>query len=115
MLAKFQQWLRTNRKWRALHAREWSGHTQPAANGLTQFQCMAADSLRQAMPEISLLHSGKSETYLTGTVPGTDVKVFIYQDQAEVSGLFSGEHLDYSSPSELILDFVAAARRAGAA
>jgi hypothetical protein len=67
------------------------------------------------MPSIQLVSAGKTERFLTGTVPGTDVTVFIYEDQAEVSGLFSGEHHDYSSPEELIQEFVTAARRAGAA
>jgi hypothetical protein len=100
------------------HEKAWRDATQPAFDLLSQFQYDAWAALRKEFPEIELSTSGKTEPFLTGNIPGTAVRVFIYLDQAEVKTrdfLFSAEHYDYDSPPELIGSFVAAVRQACAA
>ena len=118
MLSRFRQWLAENRARREAHARAWDSVIEPKADGLSPFQHMAADALCKAIPSIELARTGQSETYLTGSIAGGNAKVFIYHCQAEVFGgpeLFPGEYQDYDCPDDLIRDFVATARRAGAA
>ena len=117
ILSRFRQWIAVSRASRDAHARAWDSVIEPKAHDLSAFQHMAADALSKAMPSVELAPAGQTETYLTGTIPGGTAKVFIYHCQAEVAGgpeLFSGEYQDYDCPDDLIRDFVAAAKRAGA-
>lgn len=114
-LAKF---FKQRRRRSEAHLAAWQSAVTPAFDQLSQFQYDAWSALRTEFPEIDLSTSGQTELYLTGHIPGTDAVVFLYLDQAEVKAKsfeFSGEHYDYDSPADLIRDFVAVAKRAGAA
>ena len=95
------------------HRAAWEAATQVGPDGLTPFQHLAAQALRDALPGTVLHRSGTDEVYLVGSLPGGDATVYIYEDQAEVIGgdaHFSGEHHDFDVPSELVAEFIAAIR-----
>ena len=117
MLSRFRQWLADNRARREAHARAWDNVIEPQADGLSLFQHSAATALVEAIPAISLARAGQNETYLTGQIPGSNARVFIYYSQAEVYGgpeLFLGEFQDYDCPGDLVRDFVETAKRVSA-
>ena len=99
------------------HRAAWKAATEIGSDGLTSFQRAASTALLLAVPEIQLQRRGTREMYLFGTLPSQAGEVYIYEDQAQVKGGargFDGEHQDYSSPDDLISEFVAAARSPGA-
>jgi hypothetical protein len=114
MLSWFFNFIKRQRRQKAAHRAAWQDAVKPAFDLLSQFQYDAWSALKTESPDIVLHASGNTEQFLSGSIPGTDAVVFLYLDQAEVKGsnfLFSGEHYDYDTPSDLIQDLVAAAKQ----
>ena len=86
-----------------------------ATRVLTEFQqdcetelCSAQAARNQALTERIL--AGETETFIRASVSGTDIVVYIYEDEAQfhrggkVAGRF--EHQDFSNPDELRKAFI---------
>ena len=78
---------------------------------------MVLAAVGRELPNTNFSLTGESEKYFVADLPNCGTTLFIYRDQAEVSGGPSpliGEHHDYATPEELVLVFLSAARAAGA-
>jgi hypothetical protein len=86
-----------------------------ATRSLTEFQQKCEGELCSALAArcLALAHrtlAGETETYIRASVSGTDIVVYIYEDEAQfhrggkVAGRF--EHQDFSSADELMKAFI---------
>jgi hypothetical protein len=86
-----------------------------ATRSLTEFQqkcerelCSALAARGLALADRTL--AGESETYIHASVPGTDIEVYIYEDEAQFhkdgkrAGVF--EHQDFSDAAQLQKAFI---------
>lgn len=113
MLRRFREWRGETKRWSQSHSATWGPAAETLPDGLTRFICRARDSLTEACDGIRFEVRGESEHYLYGTVPHTDVIIFLYSEGAQIyegsKELFWAEYHDYETPDHLIGSLVPAA------
>ncbi|QBB70432.1 hypothetical protein ELE36_08655 [Pseudolysobacter antarcticus] len=115
MFSRLVRWLEQNRQSRQANDAAWSPLMVRGADKLTSFQHQAAQQLCISIGQVALERLGKSEIYLSGTLPSTQAIVFIYAEGAQIhidsKAVFLAERHDYAQPQELIQRFVTAAKQ----
>jgi hypothetical protein len=119
MLNRIPEWNAARRRWALEHEQSWAGQDAMAPSGLTAFQeqCEAAlcDYLtsRGVQFRDRQVIQGENEKWVEGFVGDTGAKVYIYEDQLELSAAVKPsifERWDARTPAELIEMFMASVR-----
>ena len=90
---------------------EWADSIQIVEGGWSEFQFQCKRSLVEELgTELSPVKvdrtSAQGESGFEGTIPGTSRLFWIYVDGAQVEGLGTLEHWDFTSPALLISEFI---------
>ena len=105
MFRRLINWLQRQRLNSAAHASAWRGAAESGPDDLTNFQRLAVKALEPVTGPLALNRSGTGESYLSGSISGTDLVLYLYLDEAQVHGAkhrFIAEKWDYDSPGTLI-------------
>jgi hypothetical protein len=113
VLQRFLEWRRERKRWRRSHDAAWAPAIEITPDGLSRFIYQARDRLTEACGSIVFEARGESERFLYGTVPNTDVTIFVYSEGAQIydgsKELFWSEYYDYETPDHLLGRLVPAA------
>jgi hypothetical protein len=120
MFSRFKRWMQEGREWDHGQRVVWPRHVVVGADGLTPFQHEAVRQLVAAIGHVDLQRANfRKETYLTGTLPGTDAVISIYPDGAQIhqaqKAFFMAESEDHATPQDLIRKLVTSAQHAQSA
>ena len=108
-MAWFKRWLNNRRATRAAHSAAWADAETYGADGRTSFQRRALEAIEPLTGSLDLKVAGESEHYLTGVLPGTDVTLYLYEEEIQAYGTshkFFSEKWDYESPEALVSKFL---------
>ena len=100
---------KNEQEWSEQNNQSWEGHDIVNENGLTNFQISCLEALKKVIDSSDKKINGEKETYITGTIPGTSLKYFIYEDGAEISGEKTDlrfERWDFNTRETLINEFI---------
>jgi hypothetical protein len=78
-------------------------------DGRTNFERVALSELEAIVGPITLARGSSQLPYLFGPIPGTDLTLYLYADEAQVHGgprIFRKERWDYRPPQDSIEDLV---------
>jgi hypothetical protein len=109
----FKNWLQRRRVDREASESVWREATALGADGQTNFERMALSELEAIVGPITLARGSTQMPYLFGVIPGTDLTLYLYADEAQVHGgarTFRKERWDYRLPKDSIEDLVAFVR-----
>lgn len=115
MLTRLLQWNRQRRQWNRDHAAAWAGQNVPGASGLSLFQERCEAEVAALLQSRGLTLKGRVvkgdlERYLHAHLADTPWEVWIYTDQAQLSGPGNAtvnlEQWDARTPDELIHTFL---------
>jgi hypothetical protein len=109
------QWLKNRSERAELSRTAWENIEHKEDNSLTVFQNQCNKQLFKAFENDPDLMKGRniegtSEKYITGTLPNTDIKYWIYEDGAQIEDRRL-ERWDYETPEALIDDFISTAKK----
>ena len=101
-------WLRGRRQWNAEHVRAWAGYDAPGVSGLTPFQVRCESALTEHLGRRGVVLTARR--YIRAQLGDSGWSVFIYLDQAELSGPGRGgtnlEQWDALTPADLIAKYL---------
>ena len=104
MITRLTRWLKRRRLASAARASAWRDAQDLGSDGLTNFQRLALCALEPLTGHLTLTRAGSAESYLTGSLCGTDLVLYLYADEAQVHSTkerFIAEKWDYDSPNAL--------------
>ena len=113
MIRRLLACLRENREWHRQWKSSWPPVMTPDSQGVTPFQRTCMAELAKALPKVhELTWNGENhEPYFTSVVPGTSLKCWIYECDAEISGPGVELHFEagaYAQPGQLVADLLKA-------
>jgi hypothetical protein len=106
----FTEWQEKRRFKKAAREAAWQDANDTGADGLSNFERRVLAALEPVVGPLSLIRAGAKMPYLWGSVPNTNLVLYIYGDEAQVHGdrqIFRKERWDYDSPDAYIRDLVA--------
>jgi hypothetical protein len=109
----FKNWVQRRRTDREASESAWREATALGADGRTNFERMALGELEAIVGPITVARGSGQMPYLFGVIPGTDLTLYLYADEAQVHGgarMFRKERWDYRLPKDSIADLVAYVR-----
>jgi hypothetical protein len=109
----FKSWIQRRRMDREASESAWREATVLGADGRTNFERLAVSELEALVGPIALARGSEQMPYLFGVIPGTDLTLYLYADEAQVHGgarKFLRERWDYRFPKDSIEDLVAFVR-----
>jgi hypothetical protein len=109
----FKNWLQRRRVNREASESAWREAAVLGADGRTNFERMALSELEAIVGPIALARGSSQMPYLFGVIPGTNLTLYLYADEAQVHGgarIFRKERWDYRLPEDSIEDLVAFVR-----
>ena len=110
MFQGFKSWRLRRKERRAAREAAWRGADELGQDGLSRFERQAIAALEPLVGRLKLVRSDGELRVLTGPIPGTAMKLYLYADEAQVWGPkkpFRRERWDYDSPEDSIRDLVA--------
>jgi hypothetical protein len=113
VLQSFKSWVQRRRMNREARESAWREANVLGADGKTNFERLAVSELEALVGPITLARGGEQMPYLSGGIPGTDLTLYLYADEAQVHGgarKFLRERWDYRRPKDSIEDLVAFVR-----
>jgi hypothetical protein len=112
LLLKFRQWIKKHQEWHQAHQLAWAPAIVETSDGLTPFIHAAQAQLLSVIDGLHFEIAGKSEKYLSGTIQGTGLRVYLHSEGAQIhegdKELFWSEYYDYKTPQDLIETIVSA-------
>ena len=113
MIKNIINWFKDNREWKKYHLEAWSPVTDPDENGITPFQKKCLKALTENVQKDGISCEGNQEKFYTGIILGTNIRIYVYSDGAEISSDdldFRLEKWDFKTPDELINQFIEKAK-----
>jgi len=105
MFRKIKQWFVRERTRRAASISAWAGMAELGDDGFSQFERQAIAALETITGRLTLVRSEGDMHFLTGTIPNTSLTLYLYEDEAQVSGpdtSYRKERWDFDRPAESI-------------
>lgn len=110
MLAEIKKWLAKRRIKTAAWESAWANAALYGTDGRTNFQRLALAALTPLFETLKLeSKSGEVGPYLVGPLPGTELTIYLYVDEAQVHGKLRGfvrEKWDYDTPAEFVTGLI---------
>jgi hypothetical protein len=115
MLRRIHAWFSNRRATATRRAAAWAHANDIGADGLTVFEKQAIDALQPVTGALNLRRAGEKMPYLVGPIPNSAMTLYLYGDEAQVSGIGHGyrmERWDFESPEASISDLLGYVRSA---